>query len=117
LAIVPDTTAPAPFAYAFENVGPPFNAVIHTTSPFVFGTVSSSMKFPDPAAKGKTEILKATEAPAPELKRVATASSLAAVGAYSLPPDPRESVDGRGLESEGVERCSERRCSGRVLWE
>lgn len=75
MAIVPDTTAPAPFAYAFGNAGPPFNTVIHTTSPFVFGTVSSNMKFPDPAAKGKTENL-----PTPELKRVVIASSLAAVG-------------------------------------
>ena len=81
-------------------------------SPFVFGTVSSNMKFPDPAAKGKTENL-----PAPELKRVVIASSLTAVGDYNLPPDPRESVDGRGLESGGVEGCSERRCPSRVLRE
>jgi hypothetical protein len=83
----------------------------------VFGTVSSNVKFLDLAAKGKTEILKATEAPAPELKRVVVASSLAAVGDCNMPPDPRESVDDRGLESEGVERCSERRCPDRVLWE
>jgi hypothetical protein len=44
----------------------------------MFGTVSSNIKFPDPAAKGKTEILKAAEATTPELKRVVIASSRAA---------------------------------------
>jgi hypothetical protein len=78
----------------------------------MFGTVSSNMKFPDPAAKGKTEILKATEVTAPKLKRMVIASSRAAAGDYNLPPDPRESVDGRGLESEGMERCPERICPG-----
>jgi hypothetical protein len=45
------------------------------------------MKFPDPAVKGKTEILKATEALAPEVKRMVISSSFAAIGYWNLPTD------------------------------
>src|SRR5271154_1581151 len=54
------------------------SAQSYTPRRHLFGTVSSNMKFPGPAAKGKTENL-----PVPELKRVVIASSLAAVGDYN----------------------------------
>ena len=88
-AIVPDITSPGAFDHAFENTDPPFDAVIHTASPFAFGNVSSDIQaeFLDPAIKGTTEILKATKALAPEVKRIVITSSFAAVGDWKLAPD------------------------------
>lgn len=75
---MPDITASGAFDYAFENADPPFDAVINTASPFVFGQV---------AVKGTTEILKATRAHGTEVKRVIITSSFAAVGDWKLPLD------------------------------
>ena len=86
-AIVPDITASDAFDHAFANADPPFDAVIHTASLFAFGNVASNIEFLDPAVKGTTEILRATKALAPEVKRVIITSSFAAVGDWNLRPD------------------------------
>jgi nucleoside-diphosphate-sugar epimerase len=91
---VPDIAAPRAFDHAFESADPPFDTAIHTVSPFAFGNVSSNMELLDPAIKGTTEILKATKAQAPEVKRVIITSSFAAVRDWKLPPDSGESLHG-----------------------
>ena len=77
--IVPDITTP----HAFDSViqsQPPFDAVIHTASPYLYAVVSDNLKdFLEPAVKGTEEILKSIHSHAPAVKRVVLTSSMAAV--------------------------------------
>lgn len=59
---------------------PPFDAVIHTASPFYLGVKEDPHKeFLDPAIKGTTGVLYAIKKFAPSVKRVAVTSSFAAI--------------------------------------
>lgn len=81
-AIVPDITTPGAFDEALKST-PPFDAVIHTASPFLYRAVSSNREFLDPAIKGTTEILQGVQrVAASSVKRVIITSSFAAIGAF-----------------------------------
>ncbi|KAL9112976.1 MAG: hypothetical protein Q9227_002841 [Pyrenula ochraceoflavens] len=58
---------------------PPFDAVLHTASPFHFNVTDQKKDLLDPAIIGTTGILKAIKANAPSVKRVAITSSFAAI--------------------------------------
>jgi nucleoside-diphosphate-sugar epimerase len=58
---------------------PPFEAVIHTASPFHFNISDRKKDLLDPAIIGTTSILKAIKANAPTVKRVAITSSFASI--------------------------------------
>jgi nucleoside-diphosphate-sugar epimerase len=58
---------------------PPFEAVVHTASPFHFNITDPKKDLLDPAIIGTTGILKAIKAKAPNVKRVAITSSFAAI--------------------------------------
>lgn len=83
-AIVPDITSPNAFNEALQNTDTPFDAVIHTASPFLYKIVSSNREFLDPAIHGTEGILKSIKAVAPSVKRVVVTSSFAAVGDFSI---------------------------------
>ncbi|KAI9791029.1 MAG: methylglyoxal reductase (NADPH-dependent) gre2 [Piccolia ochrophora] len=85
-AIVPDITAPGAFDKAFDSEKP-FDTVIHTASPFLYGDDLKPEDFLNPAVLGTTEILKATKAKAPDVRRVIVCSSFASIVTYSLPVD------------------------------
>ena len=77
--IVPDITAPNSFDSVVQSQ-PPFDAVIHTASPYLYSAVSDNLKdFIEPAVKGTEEILKSIKSRAPGVKRVVLTSSCAAV--------------------------------------
>lgn len=80
-AIVEDITTPNAFEEALQSI-PPFDAVIHTASPYLYRAVSDNRQFLDPAIKGTTEMLKGIKKVAPSVKKVVLTSSFAAVGAY-----------------------------------
>lgn len=67
---------------AFDQVvqaNPPFEAVIHTASPFHFKTTDNKRDMLDPAINGTTGILKSIKGYAPSVKRVVITSSAAAI--------------------------------------
>jgi nucleoside-diphosphate-sugar epimerase len=82
--IVPDMTVPGAFNEVVQST-PPFDAVLHQASPFLFSAIGNNAEFLDPAVKGTTEILKAIKAHAPEVKRVIYTSSCAAVLDFNAP--------------------------------
>lgn len=61
------------------KANPPFEAVIHTASPFHFNVKDAKKDLLDPAIIGTTGILKAIKKNAPSVKRVAVTSSFAAI--------------------------------------
>ncbi|KAK2879344.1 hypothetical protein FQN49_000977 [Arthroderma sp. PD_2] len=64
---------------------PPFEAVIHTASPFHFRAVDARKELLAPAINGTTGILHAIKKNAPSVKRVVVTSSLAAMFDVSKP--------------------------------
>lgn len=75
---------------AFNEVvksDPPFEAVVHTASPFHFNIQDPKKDLLDPAVIGTTGILKAIKAGAPTVKRVAITSSFASIINPSQHPD------------------------------
>ncbi|KAF4626177.1 hypothetical protein G7Y89_g11987 [Cudoniella acicularis] len=89
--IVPSITSPGAFNTAVQST-PPFNAVIHSASPFLYRAISSNTEFLDPAIKGTLEVLKAVKEFAPSVERVVITSSMAAVVNFSAPfvSEPRK---------------------------
>ncbi|KAF4625715.1 hypothetical protein G7Y89_g12449 [Cudoniella acicularis] len=77
-AIVEDIAKPDAFKDAVVST-PPFEAVIHTASPFHFNTQDIQKDLIDPAVMGTTEILRAIKNGAPSVKKVVITSSFAAV--------------------------------------
>ncbi|MCJ1357744.1 MAG: methylglyoxal reductase (NADPH-dependent) gre2 [Icmadophila ericetorum] len=77
-AIVEDIAQPNAFDEAVIS-DPPFEAVIHTASPFHFNITDVKKDLLDPAIIGTTGILKAVKASAPTVKRVVITSSFAAI--------------------------------------
>lgn len=74
--IVEDISQPGAFDEAVKVA--PFDAVIHTASPFHFN-IQHADELLEPAVQGTTGILKAIKASAPTVKRVAITSSFASI--------------------------------------
>ena len=66
---------------------PPFEAVLHTASPFHFKVTDPKKDLLDPAIIGTTGILKAIKQNAPSVKRVAITSSFASIVSPNGHPD------------------------------
>lgn len=77
-AIVPDISQPNAFARAVVS-DPPFEAVIHTASPFHFKADDIQKDLLDPAINGTRGVLQAIKDSAPTVKRVVITSSFAAI--------------------------------------
>jgi len=76
-AIVEDIAQPNAFDEAVKS-DPPFEAVLHTASPFHFKATDIQKELIDPAVIGTTGILKSIKKSAPTVKRVVITSSFAA---------------------------------------
>ncbi|KAH8883675.1 NAD dependent epimerase/dehydratase [Thozetella sp. PMI_491] len=82
--IVTDITAPGAFDAVLSS-DPPFDAVVHTASPFNYRLNSSALEFLEPAVHGTSEILASIARVAPTVKRVVLTSSMAAVVDFAAP--------------------------------
>ncbi|EXJ57930.1 dihydroflavonol-4-reductase [Cladophialophora yegresii CBS 114405] len=82
--IVKDIAAEGAFDEAVQTE-PPFEAVVHTASPFHFN-ITNNKDLLDPAINGTTGILKAVHKSAKTVNRVVITSSFAAISNYSNPP-------------------------------
>ncbi|KAL3455579.1 NAD(P)-binding protein, partial [Aspergillus heterothallicus] len=82
--IVPEISAPGAFDKAVVS-DPPFEAVIHTASPFHFRVQDLKKDMLDPAIDGTVGLLKAIKNNAPTVKRVVVTSSGAAILDFSRP--------------------------------
>jgi len=85
-AIVEDIAQEGAFEEAVKS-DPPFEAVLHTASPFHFNATDVQKELLDPAVIGTTGILKSIKKSAPTVKRVVITSSFASIldgtkGAY-----------------------------------
>ncbi|KAF8608331.1 NADPH-dependent methylglyoxal reductase-like protein GRE2 [Ceratobasidium sp. AG-I] len=76
-AIVEDITVSGAFDEVFKNNS--FDAVLHTSSPFVFKINDVTKDLLAPAIQGTTEILKSAKRYGPSVKRVVVTSSFASV--------------------------------------
>jgi nucleoside-diphosphate-sugar epimerase len=76
--IVQDIAQEGAFDKAVQS-DPPFDAVIHTASPFFFGHKDPVKELLNPAIIGTTGILKAIHELAPSVKRIVVTSSFAAI--------------------------------------
>ena len=76
--IVEDIAKEGAFDQAVKS-DPPFEAVIHTASPFFVGHTDPVKELLDPAIKGTTGVLRAIKASAPRVKHVVITSSFAAI--------------------------------------
>lgn len=77
-AIVPDIAKTDAFDKAVVS-DPPFEAVLHTASPFHFNVEDIQADLLDPAVVGTTSILHSVKKFAPRVKRVVITSSFAAI--------------------------------------
>ncbi|KAI9698627.1 MAG: methylglyoxal reductase (NADPH-dependent) gre2 [Bogoriella megaspora] len=77
-AIVEDIGKEGAFEQAVIS-DPPFEAVIHTASPFHFNVTDVQKELYDPAIIGTTDILKSIKKSTPSVKRVVITSSFAAI--------------------------------------
>ncbi|KAF2738164.1 NAD(P)-binding protein [Polyplosphaeria fusca] len=77
-AIVPDIAQEGAFDQAVIS-DPPFEAVLHTASPFHFNVTDVKKDLLDPAIIGTTGILKSIKKSAPSVKTVVITSSFAAI--------------------------------------
>ena len=77
-AIVEDIAKEGAFDEAVKS-DPPFEAVIHTASPFHFNVTDVQKQLLDPAIIGTTGILKSIKKSAPTVKRVVITSSFASI--------------------------------------
>ncbi|KAF2429195.1 NAD(P)-binding protein [Tothia fuscella] len=86
-AIVEDIAIEGAFEEAVKS-DPPFEAVIHTASPFHFNVTDIQKELLDPAVIGTTSILKSINAHAPSVKHVVVTSSFAAIVNQNNPANP-----------------------------
>lgn len=77
-AIVEDIAQEGAFDKAVVS-DPPFEAVIHTASPFHFNVTDVQKELLDPAVIGTTGILRSIKKNAPSVKRVVITSSFASI--------------------------------------
>ncbi|RPA82715.1 NAD(P)-binding protein [Ascobolus immersus RN42] len=85
--LVPDIAVPGAFDEAVKS-DPPFEAIIHTASPFHFRVTDIQKQLLEPAIIGTTSVLKAAKAYAPTVKRVVITSSFAAIVDRAIGNDP-----------------------------
>jgi nucleoside-diphosphate-sugar epimerase len=87
-AIVEDIAQPSAFDKAVVS-DPPFEAVLHTASPFHFKAQDIQKELLDPAVQGTLGCLKAIKAHAPTVKRVVITASFASIvdGSKGLWPE------------------------------
>ncbi|KAL5396883.1 hypothetical protein PMIN06_003876 [Paraphaeosphaeria minitans] len=78
-AIVPDIAQEGAFDKAVVSDTAPFEAVLHTASPFHFNITDVQKDLLDPAVIGTIGILKSIKKSAPTVKRVVITSSFAAI--------------------------------------
>ncbi|OAL26113.1 hypothetical protein AYO20_10247 [Fonsecaea nubica] len=83
--IVKDIAVDGAFDEAVQ-AEPPFEAVVHTASPFHFKVTDNKRDLLDPAINGTTGILKAVHQSAKSVKHVVVTSSFAALSNYRNPP-------------------------------
>ncbi|CAF9905209.1 MAG: methylglyoxal reductase (NADPH-dependent) gre2 [Alectoria fallacina] len=76
--IVEDIAKREAFDKAVQS-NPPFEAIIHTASPFHFNATDTKKELLDPAVIGTTGILESTKKYAPTVKRVVITSSFASI--------------------------------------
>ncbi|KAH8602368.1 dihydroflavonol-4-reductase [Bisporella sp. PMI_857] len=76
--VIKDISQPGAFDTAIQH-DPPFEAVLHTASPFHYHAKDLKKDMIEPAVNGTTSILKAIATFAPSVKRVVITSSFAAV--------------------------------------
>lgn len=76
--VVEDIARPGAFDLAVQ-AEPPFEAVLHTASPFHYHPEDLKRDMIDPAVRGTTEILRAVKSFAPSVRRVVVTSSFASV--------------------------------------
>jgi nucleoside-diphosphate-sugar epimerase len=79
IALVPDIAIPNAFDETIRTASPPFNAVIHTASPFTFSVTDFKKELLDPAIIGTTGILASIARYGPDVKHVVITSSFAAI--------------------------------------
>lgn len=84
--IVEDIAKENAFDEAVKS-SPPFEAVLHTASPFHFNVQDPKKDLLDPAIVGTTGILKSIKKNAPSVKRVAITSSFASIVNANKNPD------------------------------
>ncbi|KAL3481686.1 dihydroflavonol-4-reductase [Aspergillus californicus] len=77
-SIVEDIATPGSFDNVVQS-SPPFDAVLHTASPFHYNVIDPKKDMIDPAVQGTTEILRAIQKHAPSIKRVVVTSSFVAM--------------------------------------
>lgn len=94
-AIVEDISQEGAFDKAVIS-DPPFEAVVHTASPFHFQVTDVQKQLLDPAIIGTTGILKSIKKSAPTVKRVVITSSFAAILDPSKGARPGKFGFGRG---------------------
>ncbi|KAI2468016.1 NAD dependent epimerase/dehydratase [Annulohypoxylon bovei var. microspora] len=82
--VVPDITVPGAFDAVLVSA-PPFDAVVHTASPFFLRPVRGEV-FLDPAVKGTAEILDGVARAAQGVRRVTITSSFVAIGCVHVDP-------------------------------
>ncbi|KIW18321.1 hypothetical protein PV08_02609 [Exophiala spinifera] len=83
--IVKDIAAEGAFDKAVRSE-PPFEAIIHTASPFHYNVQDNKRDMIDPAVNGTTGILKAIVKYAPSVQHVVITSSFAAIANPKAPP-------------------------------
>ena len=83
--IVEDIAAPNAFDEAVK-ADPPFDAVVHTASPYHYDVKDNKKDMLDPAIMGTTGILKSIQKSASAVKRVVITSSFAAISNPASPP-------------------------------
>lgn len=85
--IVEDIAKEGAFDEAVKS-DPPFDAILHTASPFHFNVTDVQKDLLDPAIIGTTTLLRAVKRSAPSVKRIVITSSFAAI----INPDKHEKV-------------------------
>lgn len=85
--IVDDVAREHAFDHAVKS-DPPFQAVIHTASPYTFNVTDVQKQLLDPAIIGTTAILKSIKKYAPTVERVVITSSFASILNQTIGPAP-----------------------------
>lgn len=107
-AIVEDIAQEGAFDKAVVS-NPPFEAVIHTASPFHFNVTDIQKELLDPAFIGTTGILKSIKKSAPSVKRVVITSSFASIvnpSAGNAPGKTYSEADWNPITQEEVTESS-----------
>ncbi|KXH59332.1 NAD dependent epimerase/dehydratase [Colletotrichum salicis] len=124
-AIVPDVAKSDAFADAVKS-DPPFEAVIHTASPFHFNVTDIKADLLDPAINGTTGILQEIKQNAPSVKRVVITLSFGSMMDVSKGPWPGHTYDesdwnpiamGQALHSPGAGYSASKKFAEKAAWD